>query len=182
MSYHRDDAPVGKDAPRAERSTGAGGTRGTAALFRCLLRCNRGAAAVEFGLSAPVLLFVLVPVADLGIAFSQEQQLRQAVQAGAQSATGQLWSDATSPAAITAEVTAVTALTGVTVSPPPYRMYGCPAGTGITPAANGSVCTDGQAARPYVVVSAQLAYRPILPYSLLGSPTTLTAQARVRIQ
>ncbi len=37
----------------------------------------------------------------------------------------------------------------------------------------GSLCENYETAGYYVVVSAQLAYTPVLPYSLLGSSKTL---------
>ncbi len=69
-----------------------------------LLGCDRGVAAVEFALAAPILLGALVPVADLGIAFAKQQQLRQAVQAGAQYAASHPW-DQNAPTAIASAVT-----------------------------------------------------------------------------
>ena len=96
-----------------------------------LLGCERGVAAVEFGLAAPILLGALVPVADLGIAFAKQQQLRQAVQAGAQYAASHPW-DQNSPADIAGAVTAATPLSGTTVSPAPYQLCGYPDGSAIT--------------------------------------------------
>jgi Flp pilus assembly protein TadG len=149
--------------------------------LRRLLGCDRGVAAVEFGLAAPILLAALVPVADLGIAFSKQQQLRQAVQAGAQYAETHPWNQ-NSPAAIAGTVTAATPLSGITVSPSPYQRCGCPNGSGITTATCGYPCSNGQTAGYYVVVSAQLPYTPTLPYSLLGSSTIFNAQSMVRIR
>lgn len=170
--------------------TGTGAASRFAARLRPLLRCNRGVAAVEFGLAAPVLLAVLIPVADLGIAFSSQQQLRQAVQAGAQYAASQPWNQ-NAPAAIANAVTAATALSGVSVSPAPYQLCGCPSGSGVTaatsgssivPATCGSTCANGETAGYYAVISAELPYAPVLPYSLLGSSTTLRAQSMIRIR
>ena len=187
MSDHRDDLPAGKDGLRAENRSGTGGTRGIAALLRRLLRCNRGAAAVEFGLSAPVLLLVLAPMADLGLAFAMQQQLQDAVQAGALYASTHAWNQNAS-AAIASAVTAATPLSGISTSPSPSQMCGCPSGvnssgsdSGIAPASCGSTCSTGETAGYYVVVSAQRTYISILPHSLLGQSRTLTAQATIRI-
>jgi Flp pilus assembly protein TadG len=190
MSRKIGGSPVGKDGPRAESGTGTGRARDIAALLRRLLRCNRGAAAVEFGLSAPLLLGVLVPVADLGLAFSTQQQLQDAVQAGALYATTHPWNQ-NAASAIASAVTAATPLSGISTSPSPYQMCGCPSGTsvnggtsgsGITTASCGSTCSNGETAGYYVVISAQRTYTPILPYSLLGSSRTLTAQSTIRIR
>ena len=51
--------------------------------FAALARDRRGMSAVEFGIAAPVFLAILMPVVDLGRAYSQQIQVRQAVQAGA---------------------------------------------------------------------------------------------------
>ena len=49
-----------------------------------LVRSDGGTSAVEFALAAPVLLGLLVPMADLGMAFSQQIKVQQAAVAGAQ--------------------------------------------------------------------------------------------------
>jgi Flp pilus assembly protein TadG len=156
----------------------------TSGFVTCLCRllgCNRGVAAIEFGLAAPIVLAALVPVADLGMAFSQQQQLRQAVQAGAQYAATHPW-NLNAPTAIASAVTAATPLSGIAISPAPYQQCGCPNGSGITTASCGYTCSNGQTAGYYVAVSAQLPYTPVLPYSLLGSSTTLSAQSMIRIR
>lgn len=183
MNHHLDGLPVDGDGFCAGSRTGTGAASRFAARLRRLLRCSRGVAAVEFGLAAPVLLAMLIPVADLGIAFSQQQQLRQGVQAGAQYAANYPWNQ-NAPAAIAGAVTAATPLSGISVSPTPYRLCGCPggSGSGITTASCGSVCANGETAGYYVVVSAQLPYTPVLPYSLLGSSTTLSARSMIRIR
>jgi Flp pilus assembly protein TadG len=155
--------------------------RGFVARLGRLLRSNRGVAAVEFGLAAPILLAALAPLADLGLAYSQDQQLRQAVQAGAQYAASHPWSQ-NAPTAIAAAVTAATPLSGITASPAPYQLCGCPNGSGVTTATCGAYCTNGQTPGYYVVIAAQLTYRPVLPYSVLGSSKLLTAQSTIRIR
>jgi Flp pilus assembly protein TadG len=189
MSNHAGVLPFDKCGLHGGSNPGTGASNGFVVRLRRLLRCERGVAAIEFGLSAPVLLAVLVPVADLGVAFSRQQQLRQAVQAGAQYAALHPWNQ-NAPAAITDAVTAATSLSGVTVSPAPYQLCGCPSGgtaggsngSGITTVNCGSVCASGETAGYYVVISAQLPYTPVLPYSLLGSSTTLSAQSMIRIR
>src|SRR6266576_3928369 len=57
------------------------------ARIGALARDRRGMSAVEFGLAAPVFLAILTPVIDLGLAFSQQIRLNQAVEAAAQYAT-----------------------------------------------------------------------------------------------
>src|SRR6266851_297060 len=71
-------------------TTRTGGRASTTILRRwagrlaLLARAERGNAAIEFALATPILLGLLVPVADLGIAFAEQIQVQQAAQAGAQ--------------------------------------------------------------------------------------------------
>jgi len=143
-----------------------------------LVRAERGNAAIEFALATPILLGLLVPVADLGIAFSQQIQVQQAAQAGAQYALLHGWNSS----AISNAVTAATNLPGISAAPAPTESCGCPTGTTISAATCASTCANGETAGTYVFVNAQSAYTPVLPYSVLGSGVTLTAKATVRVQ
>ena len=143
-----------------------------------VLRAERGNAAIEFALAAPMLVGLLVPVADLGMAMAQQLQVQQAAQAGAQYALLHGYSSS----AISNAVTAATNLPGVSAAPAPTQSYGCPTGTTIAAATAGSTCANGETAGSYVFVNAQSAYNTALPYSVLGAGVTLTAQAAVRVQ
>jgi Flp pilus assembly protein TadG len=143
-----------------------------------LAGAERGVSAVEFALVAPVLMGLLAPVADLGMAFAQQIQVQQAAQAGAQYALLHGYNSS----AIANAVTAATKLASVNATPAPSESCGCPTGTIIAAAFCGSSCSDGESAGSYVVVNAQSAYTSVLPYSVLGASTTLRAQATVRIQ
>src|SRR6266404_8143461 len=87
-----------------------------------LAHAKPGNAALEFALAAPILLGLLVPVADLGIAFSQQIQVQQAAQAGAQYALLHGYNSS----AIANAVTAATTLPGVSAAPAPTQSCGCP--------------------------------------------------------
>ncbi len=149
--------------------------------FRRLSRSEHGTSAVEFGLAAPILLGLLVPVADLGIAFSQRIEVQQAAQAGAQYASFHPW-HSNSPADITNAVKAASTLSGIEATPVPYQVTGCPTGGTVSQATPGSTCSNGETAGYYVVVTAQLPYDPVLPYSALGDAVILTAQSTIRIR
>ena len=86
MSEDVDGLPRDRGGRRAGGRTRMAIRRGGIDRPRRLLGCDRGVAAIEFALAAPILLGALVPVADLGIAFAKQQQLRQAVQAGQEAA------------------------------------------------------------------------------------------------
>lgn len=148
---------------------------------RHLARLGRaigGTAAVEFGLAAPILMGLLVPVADLGIAFAEQMQVQQAAQAGAQYALLHGY-DST---AISSAVSHGSTLSGVSASPAPSQSCGCPTGSAISAVTCGTTCSNGEIAGSYVFVNSQAVYTPVLPYSLLGDSVTLAAQTAVRVQ
>jgi Flp pilus assembly protein TadG len=156
-------------------------TQRSAGCFAGLRRASGGSSAVEFALAAPVLLGLLVPVVDLGMAFSQQIKVQQSAQAGAQYATTHPWTS-TSATAIANAVTAASTLTSLTASPAPSQSCGCPTGTAIASVACATTCSNGQPAGYYVTINAQAPYTPQLPYSVLGSSVTLTAQSTVRVR
>jgi Flp pilus assembly protein TadG len=146
-----------------------------------LAQAERGNAAVEFALAAPILVALLVPMADLGMAFSQQIQVQQAAQAGATYATLHPWTNG-SATAISNAVLAASTLSTIAASPAPSQICGCPTGSAIVTASCSSTCSDGAPAGYYVVVNAQAPYTPQLPYSVLGSSVTLAAQSMVRVR
>jgi len=176
------------------------------AWFTRLMRDRRGVSAVELGLTAAFIMPPLATVFDLGMAFSQEIKLQQAVQAGAQYASMNVWESSSSPTAITNAVTnalpaslqsAVTTAgdfnsDGSVNHSAPYQACYCPTGTSgtyFTSADNLSTCgtttcSNGEKSGYYATVSAKLNYTPIAPYSTLvmNNPQRLTATSVVRIQ
>lgn len=162
---------------------GAAGARPPRCWFdrlRALLRCDDGSPALEFALSAPILVGLLVPVADLGIAFSRQIQVQQAAQAGAHYAAAHPWYS-NAAADIARAVTSATTLP-VAANPTPRQMCACANGTTLNEVTCGATCTNSEIAGYFVVVNAQLPYTPALPYSVLGNSVTLTAQTTVRIR
>jgi Flp pilus assembly protein TadG len=145
-----------------------------------LARCRAGTAVVEFALAAPVLLGLLVPLVDLGIAYSRQIRLSQAAQAGAQYAIAHPW-NSNSVTDISNAVTAAGALRGIAASPAPAQVCGCANGSAVLSYSCNSTCPNGQTAGFYVVVNAQVPYTTVLPYSVLGNAVTLSAQTTVRI-
>ena len=148
------------------------------ALVTALLRRNDGVAALEFALITPVLVGLLVPLTDLGMGFYQQMQVRDAAAAGSQYASRHGWNSA----AIQNAVTSATSLGSISASPAPAQSCGCPNGASISASSCSATCPDGQLAGTYVTVNAQSAYTPLIPYPVLGSTLTLTAQSIVRIQ
>ena len=56
----------------------------TAPVFRRIIRCHRGMAAVEFALLLPLLALMMVATFDFGMAFVEGQRLETAAHAGTQ--------------------------------------------------------------------------------------------------
>jgi hypothetical protein len=174
-----------------------------AALRLCLgrigavVRDRTGMSAVEFGLAAPVLLAALSPVIDLGLAFSQQIRVQQAAAAGAQYVSLNYWTDANWQTDTISAVTSATTLpvcagqSGCTptTAAPTKNSCGCPNSThtDIIDARSGGVCpsscpSDGEKPGTYITVGARLAYTSVMPFSILGNSTTLSAQSIVRVQ
>jgi Flp pilus assembly protein TadG len=146
--------------------------------MRTTLLASEGNAAMEFGILAPMLATIFVPLVDLGMGFYQKMQVENAAQAGVQYAMAHGWNST----AIQNAVTAATSLSSLTASPAPSQSCGCPAGEAVTAATCGSTCAGGQSVGTYVTVSAQVVYRTLVPYPAIGSSLTLSAQSTARIQ
>lgn len=141
-------------------------------------RDQGGAIAVEFGIVAPMLAVIIVPLVDLGMGAYRQMQVEAAAQAGAEYAAVHGW-DSTG---IQNVVTGATGLSGISASPAPSQSCGCASGTTLSNATCGSTCADGSTAGSYVTVNAQVQYTTLFTYPALGSPLTLSAQTMVRIQ
>jgi hypothetical protein len=64
------------DFPSSFRSACHRAAAGCCRFVAALARDRRGMSAVEFGVAAPVFLAILMPVVDLGRAYSQQIQIR----------------------------------------------------------------------------------------------------------
>ena len=148
------------------------------------LRDPRGVSAVEFGLAAPVFLAALSPLIDLGLAFSQQIRVNQAVEAGAQYAAVNQYNSGTWATNVQ---NAITNATSLPVTPTVgSETCGCPNATNTAISNVGSppctqTCTDGTIAGYYVTISATATYTSVMPYPIINNPT-LSSQAVVRIQ
>ena len=153
-----------------------------------LARDRRGMSAVELGLAAPVFLAALSPLIDLGLAFSQQIRVNQAVDAGAQYASANAYNGSTWSTNVQ---NAMTNATTLSVNPNVgAETCGCPNSTntaivtgsyGSPPSCTGT-CPDSSSPGYYVTLTASVTYTSVMPYSILGSSTTLSSQAVVRVQ
>jgi Flp pilus assembly protein TadG len=150
-----------------------------------------GNAAVEFALLTPVLMGLLVPIADYGFYIYDMTQVQLAAQAGAEYAARHQWD----PNGIQAAVLNATPNLAVNVTPQPFtaasvQVCGCAAGTTITPNPSPAqpcpqvrpICPSGNPAGVYYVIGAQYQFSTMLDYPGITSPQTLSSTAIVRVQ
>lgn len=137
-------------------------------------RDDAGATAVEFALTLPILVAMMVGLSDLGLAINEKMRLTSAVRAGTQSGYGnaadtaaiiQAVKDASGVSADALTVTAVTS---------------CTCADGSAAACDGT-CSGGPV-RAYLTVTATEAYSLLIHYPGFNGPTTLSASSVLRVQ
>lgn len=138
---------------------------------------RRGTAAIEFALSAPVFVILLLGVVDVGLGAYRQMQVQDAAEAGALYAAINGWN----PTGIETAVVNATGAAGMT-APAPTEFCGCPSTSGVTTVACNATCSGAETPGVYVQINAALPYTNILPYPGLPIPATLTAQSTVRLQ
>ena len=141
-----------------------------------ILTTRTGVAGVEFALLLPVLTLLLMGTFDYGALAYQTMQVAAAAHAGADYALRNGWSRT----GVQNAVTGATSL-AVSASPAPALSKGCISNNALV-ITTSSTCPSGSASGSYVVVNAQSPFSPLLPWSGLSFPSTITAQAAVRIQ
>nr|WP_294505534.1 TadE/TadG family type IV pilus assembly protein [uncultured Rhodopila sp.] len=144
-------------------------------------RDDRGAAAVEFAILAPLLLFLLGSLADLGFSLRCQGLLAGAVASGAQYAlnTGA----AVSAVSVKQMVQGSSSLIGVSATitgPALYCVTGTPAK--LATATAGQTCSDGGAPGTYLTISATYLYSQLLPLQSSFMNPSLSETASVRLQ
>jgi len=141
-----------------------------------ILTARTGAAGVEFALLLPTLSLLLMGVFDYGALAYQTMQVAAAAHAGADYALRNGWNQT----GVQNAVTGATALT-VSASPAPALSKGCISNNALV-ITTSATCSSGLASGSYVVVNARSPFSPLLAWSGLSFPSTITAQAVVRIQ
>jgi Flp pilus assembly protein TadG len=147
-----------------------------------------GTALVEFALAAPILVTLVLGIADFGLLAAKNAALEGATRVGAEYArdNSTCQSNIQATSCISGIKTAMQsggnfspALTFPSSSPPFPASCECDDGTSIT---CGTTCVGAGKTpnRVLVTVTATQAYTPILPWP--GIPTSLTASTELRIQ
>ena len=141
------------------------------------LKATSGVAALEFALLAPLLLMLLVGVADFGIGIWYDMEVQNALHAGIEDAAAHGFH----PTSISGAVTSATLLP-VDASPLPTQFCGCPTTSGVTSVSCTSTCSSGLTPGTFVQVTATATYNRIIQYPLVPAQFNLVAQGDVRIK
>jgi Flp pilus assembly protein TadG len=187
-------------APLATAGAAMGMPRSIVRALAAFRRERRGVAMIEFAVTLPVIIVLLLPMVDIGMGFYLKTQVMTAAEAGAQNAFVKGWNSANIK-------TAVQSATGLTIQSAditPVLKCGCVDGTTIylasTTPALPSDCTapcsnpNNPQQGAYVTVTLtpsaactssstdSLCYKPLFTYGIFGGPVTLTAHSTIRIQ
>jgi Flp pilus assembly protein TadG len=146
--------------------------------WRSCLSDRRGVAAVEFALLAPVVTTLLIGLVDFGQVIYQSMEVQVAAHAGADYAMLNGWNSS----GVTSAVTGATSMT-INASPAPALVSACVVNGVITTTTDATCPTGSSQTTPgtYVEVYSQATFTPLIPWSIFGLPTSLAAQAMVRV-
>jgi hypothetical protein len=124
-----------------------------------------------------MLTVLLMGIFDYGSLAYDSMQVSAAAHAGADYALHNGWN------AINVEgaVTGATTLPQVSATPAPQLTSACIV-SGAVVAATGATCAGGGTPGSYVVVNAQAPFTPLVSWAAFAMPSTISAQATVRIQ
>lgn len=145
------------------------------------LRSERGAALVELALAVPMLIIVLIGIADFARVFYHAAGLTNAARAGAQyGAQSVVWSAASTQAA--AESASPTTQP-YTVSTP-ARTCGCmdDAGANFAAVACSASCASGRHMAVFVTVSASKTFSSVMTFGTFPPPVNLVRGVTMRAQ
>jgi Flp pilus assembly protein TadG len=134
------------------------------------IRDDRGSLAVEFGLTAPLFLLLILALADFGTAALELSTMRSAARAGLQAVLSN--ADDTAGASFLAETAAPSADVAVTT------VCVCPDGTEIE---CGDTCAVG-AVRRVVTVAVTRDLPLLVPWPGMPDPLPLAGLARARVR
>ena len=143
-----------------------------------MLADRRGVSAIEFGVTVPIIVMIILGTYDLGNLVQQRMKLSDAVRAGGQYAMSYPTSTSGIQGAITAALP--TGWSGVTVGSPTMSCACWSAGGGETTAscAADPVCSAGEVTERFVTLTASRVYTPLL----LVSFTSVSASYVARVQ
>lgn len=144
-------------------------------MIRRLVCDQTGASAVEFALVAPMLIALVVGLADFGSALRERMQLTAAAHAGIQYAAR----NPDNPGGISSAVNAASSIPSARLTVSTTTACECADGSAV--ACAGGACPAGSA-RTYVTVAVSESYPLLFDYPGLGTSISLSAQASQRIE
>ena len=150
-------------------------------VWRALVGCARGTAAIEFAIIGGVFSAIVVVSGDLGLAYYANMQVQTSAQVGAQYAVNH-GSSTFDTVAISNAVVSATSTTGISATPAPVQFCGCPSGATLSTAVCGTTCADGTGAGTYARVSASRTHTVVVPYPWLPASYAQSATSTVRIK
>jgi Flp pilus assembly protein TadG len=136
-----------------------------------------GVVAIELGLLVPVLAIFVTGVIELGFGLYQAARVYDASEAGMLYAAKYGWNST----GIAAAVVNATGIPGIAATPSPSQFCGCPGTTAVTTVTCSSTCADGSTPSQYIQINASLTRQSIVSFPGLGLPSTLAAQAILRV-
>lgn len=144
-------------------------------MWTRLSRCEQGVGAVEFALTLPILVALMVAVADFGLAANEKMRLSSAARAGAQAA----YRASGDTAGVSTAVRLASGLDAARLTIVSQNFCGCMTGGA---AACDSACADGNGLRTYVSVSVSETWEPLIVSTFMDAPITLTGSAVLRVK
>lgn len=144
-------------------------------MWTRLRQCERGVGAVEFALTLPILVALMVAVADFGLAANQKMRLASAARAGAQAA----YKASGDTAGVRAAVQLAADLDPARLTIASQSYCGCMTGGAVACTAT---CADGNGLRTYVSVSVSQNWEPLIVSTFMDAPITLTGSAVLRVK
>lgn len=143
-------------------------------MLRVLGADIRGSSIVEFALMTPMIVSILMGVADFGLAVNEKMRLVSASRAGVQSG----YDNSSNVSAITQAVQGATGLNAQSIAVVVSNSCGCADGSTV---ACGGTCVNGGALRSYVTVAVSENYSLLLNYPGFPNPIMLSASTTLRV-
>lgn len=139
--------------------------------FRALLGDDSGTSAVEFGMLTPVLLIIVMAMAELGNGMFHKMEVTSAARAGAQYAVLKGYSSST----IQSVVQGSTNLSGITAT----SSRSCECSSGATPSGTAPNCTCASGTvQKFITVTAAYSYVPM--FAKFKASYNLTESVTIR--
>ncbi len=142
---------------------------------KAIHRGERGTAAIEFGIGISFLALLVTGIVEVGYSMYQATQVTYAAEAGLFYAAQNGWN----ASGIQNAATSATGLSGMTATA--AQSCGCPSASGITTVSCSATCTSGDNPGQYININVSMTRITIVGSSAFGLPSTVSAQAILRL-